>query len=642
MLDWIASVLVRVLNHILNIMPQRLNLFTGRTIGGFIYYVSGKRSRIAYSGMKASFKGRYTPKELRKMVKKIYRGMGETFIEILALTKIDARYIEKYIEFEDFHYIEESAKDPKGMIFLSAHFGNWEMSTVASVARGYPLHLLARDQKMKKLNELLNLLRESKGNKVVRKGHDIRNIFRILRKGEAVGVLGDQNAGISGKVMPFFGRPASIAVGPYRFAQKTGAVILPAFIHRKKGPFHKIQVHEPMRIAPDEDITPYMERYNRLLEFHISEHPEQWLWMHKKWKASPLKKLLILDDGKKGHLKQSQSVARLLKDHRLQKGSRPEDVEIETIVVKYKNDLWKTLVKFYGFFFRKEFQGRLKVLEKALQPESYNALISGYADVVISAGSSMHPINKIMSIENHCHNVAIMDPGPSQRKWFDLVVAPGHDVKKDPGIYEKMIVTFLAPNLVGHKRLDELARGKKPGDKALGLLFGGDNKAFQFTGDYTESFADELLRLLEKGYELRGTTSRRTKKEIEDILLSRIVAREECKWFKRASEDNDEETVEKILARSRIVLVSAESVSMVSEAVSSGRHVIVFIPPGRRGSERSKYMDFVEDLKGEGYLSIAHDVKDILPLTEGLSEGCGPAKKIKDDDMILEKAGKVF
>lgn len=640
-LDLLASVLVRICNKIFHHLPQSFNLFIARRIGSVIYYLSGKRSRIAYSSMKASFGDRYTPRELRRIVKRIYTRMGETFMEVLTLTKADKAYAEKYVDIRNLSYMEEALREGRGMIMLSAHFGNWEMSTVGSVMAGFPLHLLARDQKMERLNELLNVIRESRGNTVVRKGYDAKNIFRILKSGGSVGILGDQNAGPSGKILPFFGRPASIAVGPYKFAQKTGAVILPAFIHRIKGPYHRVDIHEGMRIGRDEDITPYMEKYNRLLEEHITEHPEQWLWMHKKWKASPFKKILILDDGKKGHLKQSQAIAELLKEHRISKGYQEKDIEIKIIRVEYASAFKKAVLKLFSSKFTKKCQGRLGILKKTLTPDSYRRIVSNHSDVVVSTGSAMHPINRIMAIENNCYNLTVMDPGRFSRKYFDVIVAPSHDMDQEPGIYGKMVVTELAPNLTNKESIRELSLGGEPDNRSIGMLFGGDNKAFKFTESFTLSLSEVIGGLLDEGYKLRGTSSRRTGKRLEDILLSRFQESENCEYFVKASSEKDDKTVEKILANSRTVLVSGESISMVSEAVSSGKDVIVFLPP-RKTKGVVKYEKFIENLKEKGYLSVAYDVKEIPVILKDLSKGSRKTPELRDNEILREVMGRLF
>ena len=292
MLDWIASYLVRGLHVFFAIMPMSFNLWLGRRVGTLVYLTSGKRKQIAYANLKAAFAGEKSPKELNRIAKGVYVNMVECFTEIVSMTKVDEKYLDKYINIHNLERIQELSKSPEGIIFISAHFGNWEFTSVASSIKGYPMYFLGRDQKMKRLNELINLYRESKGNTVIRKGTDVKTIIRVLHDGKIVGLAGDQNAGVNGQLLNVFGRLASVPIGPFRIAERTGAYILPAFIHRVKGKYHELYLEPPMKIEKGGDLIPYMEEYNRLLEKHISANPEQWLWMHKRWKMTPLKKML--------------------------------------------------------------------------------------------------------------------------------------------------------------------------------------------------------------------------------------------------------------------------------------------------------------------------------------------------------------
>ena len=133
--------------------------------------------------------------------------MVQTFMEVLNLTKVNKKYVDKYIEVVNFERLQNAAKSGRGTILLTAHYGDWEMLSLVSSVKGYPILVLVREQKMKRLNELLNRLRESNGCKVIRKGLDVKNILRALIDRNVVGILADQDAGKNGMFVDFFGRP---------------------------------------------------------------------------------------------------------------------------------------------------------------------------------------------------------------------------------------------------------------------------------------------------------------------------------------------------------------------------------------------------------------------------------------------------
>lgn len=649
MLDLIASFLLRGLNLFFNVMPMRFNLWLGRRFGTLVYLFCGKRKSVAYANIKAAFYSEKSPQEIRKIVKDAYINLVECFTEIVSVTKVDEKYVDKYINIHNLDRIEELSKHPEGVIFISAHFGNWEFNSVASSIKGFPMYFLGREQKMKRLYELINKFRESKGNTVIRKGTDIKKIIRVLHEGKIVGLAGDQNAGANGQLLDIFGRPASVAIGPFRIAERTGAYILPAFIHRVNGPYHDLVIEQPMKINKGEDLVPFMEKYNRLLEKHVSAHPEQWLWMHKRWKMTPVKKVMVLDDGKKGHLKQSLAVLEALKEFRREEGFSEDNTEVAVVDIKFKSENHRMVFSALSPFLGRGVQGRLKLLKWALSEETYKNATSRYADVIISCGSSLFGVNKVLKFENFARNITVLDPGPLMRKAFNLIVLPKHDlVTKGSalGKRDNVIVTDFAPNLItpeGLSSFREEMTGKYPkkGKLNIGLLLGGENPHFTFGEELLRSLGKNVMEACDKedGY-LYMTTSRRTNYRSEKVIANVFSNNSRCVMTVSGASDTDEHTVEKILAISDIIIVSGESISMVSEAVSSGKPVLVFMPD-KMSDKITKYERFAYGLEKTGY------VKCITPgelprEISSLARRETRPQKLKDNDSIKEKMYRIF
>ena len=645
MLDLIASLMVRLLHLVFTITPMRFNLWLGRRVGALVYLFSGKRKMVAYANLKAAFSPGKSPKELNRIVKDMYINLVQGFAEIVSMTKIDAKYVEKYIDVRNIERIERLSKLPEGVIFISAHFGNWELNAVVSAIKGFPLYFLGREQKMKRLSELINLFRETKGSVVIRKGTDVKTIIRVLHEGKIVGMAGDQNAGMHGQLLDVFGRPGSTAVGPFRIAERTGAYILPAFIHRVKGPYHVLVIEEPMKINKDEDIIPYMEKYNRLLEKHVGAHPEQWLWMHKRWKLTTLKKALVLDDGKKGHLKQSLAVVKQFKRYRSDEGFSPADTPVEVAAVRFKSAFAKGLFNSLVPFLAVWRLGSLWLLKVALQEASYRDLMERYADIIISCGSTLAGVNAVLKLENNARNVTVLDPGRFKRGKFNLIVAPRHDAEKikirGKKMKEKVVVTEMAPNLIDPEEI-ACFRAAADGEGALrlGFLVGGDNPHYAFSDGLLRSLEKGVKEACETGARFYITTSRRTSEAQDRMLSGAFSSHPACLSFVSGREDSDEHTVEKILASSDVVIASGESISMVSEAVSSGKPVLVFMPE-KRSPGRTKYEAFVEGLEEKNHLrrvrpdKIADGIQDALARK---SELAAP----DDDKRIYGKMYRLF
>ena len=187
MIDYIAYIVVRALNFILKVVPVNASLWLGRQIGFLAFLFNRKRRLVAYANLKAAFAKEKSPKELKQITKRVYQTMVQTFVEILNLTKINRKYVDSYVEVVNMDRIRAAAKSGRGTILLTGHFGDWELSSLVSSVEGFPIMVLAREQKMKRLNGLLNQLRESNGCKVIGKGISVKNILKALYEQNKIG-----------------------------------------------------------------------------------------------------------------------------------------------------------------------------------------------------------------------------------------------------------------------------------------------------------------------------------------------------------------------------------------------------------------------------------------------------------------------
>ncbi|MFH1791097.1 MAG: ELM1/GtrOC1 family putative glycosyltransferase [Candidatus Omnitrophota bacterium] len=617
LLDWIAAAFVRGVNALFSVIPTWIILKTGRGAGFIVYLIGGSRKRIAYGNLRAAFSKQKSPHELKKTVRLLYMSLTESIMEMMCLTKVNAAYIKKYVKVENLDSLIRARDKGKGVILLTAHFGDWELSAITGPFVGFPLYVLARDQKMKRVNELLNRMRESKGSKVIRKGITTRLIVKALHEGHVIGMLADQNGGPNGMIADFFSRPVSNAYGPYRFAAKTGATIIPVFIRRVRGPYHVCTLEKPIAITDKEDLLPYIRRYNELLEKYVTEYTDQWLWFHRRWKYCPLKKIVILSDGKQGHLNQSLALAAAYRKYREVKGVKPEHTDVEIIEVRFRGLLRKAVFSVSSVFSGHACQGCMRCLKFALTEESYAKLERTYADVVISAGSSLAGVNSIFAIENSARNACAMKPGLLGAGKFSMCVLPRHDVKsrKTP---KNVIVTDTVPNLADGDSIAAAAElachVKRANPRAIGVLMGGDNDAFTYGDEAVSRVMGGVIDAAEKiGADILVTTSRRTKSKTEEIIRSRFAGSRACRLLVIANEDNPPYAVGGILGQSDVIVVSGESVSMVSEAVSSGKKVVVFkgdkVSPGL-----TRHDLFLENLKNKGSICVAgaDNVSDVI------------------------------
>lgn len=641
MLDYIASILVRGLNIIFHFMPIEVNLWIGRRLGGIAFFVNKKRRLIAYANLKAAFAKEKSPKELRLITKNVYINLAQSFAEILSLTKVSKSYINKYVEVVNMERIENAARSGRGTILLTAHFGDWELSSMVSAMKGFPITVLAREQKMKRLNELLNRLRESKGCKVVRKGLSTKLILKELYEKDMVGILSDQDAGKNGVFVNFFGRPTSAHRGPFDIAKHTDSIILPNFIVRERGPYHKLFLEEYIEmkgVDTEEGFKDSLQRYMSLLEAYIRKYPAQWLWLHKRWKSTPKRTVLVLNDGKAGHLNQSLAVARQIQRARTTQGHRIEDTLIKIVNVEYKNSFSKAILEVAAHFASWRCHGRMYFMKMCLKKDSYENLMSTYSEFVVSCGSSLTPVNIFMKKENNARNVIVMKPGILfGSKKFNFIIAPKHDRMK-PG--KNIVETALAPNLVDNEAMRSAGEKLKNSirfekGKALGILIGGDNPEFTLTTELLRKVIGEALKFCQSNeMDLLVTTSRRTNSIQETILKEMLQNNPRCKLLVVANESNPEGTLAGILALNDIVLVSGESISMVSEAIASGKKVVAF-ELDKKINGMTKHERALVTLAQDGYVAVAKADELSSVMSRVLNEKAF-VKKIDDTEKIYD------
>ncbi|UCD55397.1 MAG: mitochondrial fission ELM1 family protein [Candidatus Omnitrophota bacterium] len=616
-IDYICAILVKILTLIFHFLPIRFTLWLGRQCGIIAYLVNANRRVIGYANLRAVFCGDKSPEELKKLTKGVYRNLTEVVFEILSLSKVNERYIDKYVEIVNAENLIRIADHPDGIIFLAAHFGNWELSGMVSSVKGFPIVVLAREQSMKRMNEFINKVRESKGLQVVRKGITTKYIVKALHQGRIIGMVGDQSAGKAGVFVDFFGRPVSTAPGTAKIASKTGALVLPAFMARVKGPYHKLIIEEPIKIGKEEDITPYLERCNKLLEKYITMHPEQWLWLHKRWKATPIKKVTVISDGKRGHLNQALALCREFKKYRGRSGYTFEDTHVETVEVKFKNRFTEMLLPFFGLFSSKGCQGCMRCLRFCLTRDSYENLMKRYSDVVISCGSGVAGVNRFFSLENNAKSAVVMKPSILGLNKFDMAVLPRHD-RKNGTANGSVIVTDTVPNLIDEeylksasKKISEIVKLERPKkapsrpNRRIGVLLGGDNSDFALTDDITKKLLENTVDASKKlDADLLFTTSRRTPKAAESAVKAGLGSEKRCKLLVIANEKNIPYAVGGILGLSDVIVVSGESASMISEAIQSGKLVIVFRLKKKK-KKNSKFERMLRHLEEKGYIIIA-------------------------------------
>ncbi|MDD4980290.1 MAG: ELM1/GtrOC1 family putative glycosyltransferase [Candidatus Omnitrophica bacterium] len=609
-IDYWGCILLKLIGALLRHLPLCVSFFLGARLGELFYYLDAKHRKTAYANIKTAFGAKLSPAELHKLAKDSYRSFGQNLIEILLIPLIDKAYIDKYITFEGRQNITAGFHKGKGVILVAVHEGSWELSSALCAYLGFPFNLFIRQQNYPRLNNLLNSYRSQKGCRLIQKGNEIRELIRLLKNNEAVGMTVDQG-GKTGTPVEFFGKSASMSTGALKLALRYNASIITAFYTRVKGPYVKVFLDGPVEIEKtrdsEKDIRDNLQRVINIFERYILEHPKEYLWFYKVWKYSRERDILILSDGKAGHLRQSQAIAGMLMGHLKNKAI---SANIITLEPEFKNKFSRYALTICASMTGKYcYQGNL-FLRVFLKGANYKSLIGIKPDIVISCGSSVAPVNYLLAKENLARSVAIMRPSILSTRKFDLVVMSQHDrpAKRKNIAAVRGALNSINADFLREQGINLSEQVKTDKELVLGLLIGGDNKSFRLSRDLIKKIATQLKAILEKlDAQILITTSRRTPQEIEQLLKDEFGAYPRCKLLIIANEKNIPHAVAGILALSKIVITSPESISMISEAASGQKYVLVFQAPGlgRRHKRFLKHLaqDKYLYLTGTGALS---------------------------------------
>lgn len=607
-LDLLACKSLQAFSAFLRALPLEMSLGFGRFVGNIAFYFYSRR-RVAYADMKAALGAQYSEKERWSLVRRNFAHWGQMMVEVLRFPKLDKDTIEQTMKV---HYLDgyfDVFKEKKGGIFLTAHFGNWEMMQVLPPRIfNEPLHVLARGQKFPKLNAFLNSLRESLGTVVTTRGMEIRNLLHSLRRGEWVGLLGDQDAGkTSGMILPLLGRKTTVPTGPFEFAGRTGTSVIPVFVARQQGPYHEIYVGKPVKCRPDsqEDIEAGARYYISLLERFVKKYPEQWLWETKRWKYSWTKRLLILSDGKPGHVKQSQSIAEQISAIKTQYGRPGMEYPQQVLPVAFKSGFHRAIFPWFCAFFIPFAQGRLRFLSFFFESETAKDIEEASADFIISAGSSLVPLNLCIAKDCRAKSLVLMRPSfPFNLYKYDLSVVPAHDLG---GVPQEAFRMLLTPSTVEPEAMERDAAILKkqlrdPSRVRYSVFLGGDTRRFKMKHEDIRTIFETLERLSADGDYL-VTTSRRTSDAVVRYLEKEIRPARSCQLLVDAKRDTRREVVGGMMFWAEILIVTEDSISMISEALRSGKRVIVLCFDGK--GLPSKHRRFREILARESAIVTA-------------------------------------
>lgn len=280
----------RCLAYIFSLIP----LSVGRPMAGFMgriaFGIVAKYRNITISNLRSAFPEK-SDKEIRRIAVRVFENLGKSAAELVNFPKINESNIDKFVRIKNIETLDNELKRGKGVIMLTAHFGNWEMLAVTIRVKGYPGSVVGRRIYFHKYDNFLNYLRKVNDVNVIYRDQSPRSILKVLKANGIMGMLADQDVdSVEGVFVDFFGMPAYTPTGPAALAMASGASLLPAFIIREPAG-HVLIIDNPIDIADtgdkEADIMTNTRRWSDVVESYIRRYPDQWVWMHRRWKTRP-------------------------------------------------------------------------------------------------------------------------------------------------------------------------------------------------------------------------------------------------------------------------------------------------------------------------------------------------------------------
>lgn len=287
---WTEAAVVGVAFALARVLPRRVLLASGAAAGALAGRLDGRHTRVARENLGAAFPDA-PPAERERILRACWRHFGRITMDALAFPRLTPEDVGRILVPDGEENIREAFAAGKGVLVFSAHFGHWEAGAILMGQMGLPFAVITRPLDNPILERLLERLRRGSGNAVIHKRRAVRETLRALAAGSGVAILIDQDARDDGVFVPYFGRDASTTPTLALLALRTGAPVLPVFARVASNGRIVVRAEPPFVAVPtedrNEDVRRFTARCTGIVENWVRRYPEQWLWMHRRWKTRP-------------------------------------------------------------------------------------------------------------------------------------------------------------------------------------------------------------------------------------------------------------------------------------------------------------------------------------------------------------------
>jgi KDO2-lipid IV(A) lauroyltransferase len=276
----------------IGLLPRPLARAKGIVLGLLVYLLHGRLRQVGLRNLALAFPEMKLG-DRRRILRGTYISLGRQLAEVCLFPRYTRENVSQVVVYEGFENFERAYTRGKGVLFLTAHLGAWELSAFAHSLQGHPLAIVMRSLDNQRVDGLIQSYRTMHGNRTVDKDDFVRGLLAAMRNGETVGILMDTNmTPPQGVFVDFFGIPACTASGLARIALRTNAAVVPGFTvwdsKLRKYILRFDAAVELIRTGDDQaDLVANTAKFTKIIEDYIRRYPDQWLWVHRRWKTRP-------------------------------------------------------------------------------------------------------------------------------------------------------------------------------------------------------------------------------------------------------------------------------------------------------------------------------------------------------------------
>ncbi len=285
-------VLVWTLVKLLGLPPRSVARSFGALIGRVAFALTPRLRRAGHRNLALAFPEK-SEAERELILRKLYRNLGWLLAEFCQMPGYTPGQAKSFIRYDGLEHYLAARDQGKGVLILTGHLGAWELSSFYHSLMGYPMSIVIRRLDNPLVDQLVNSIRCLHGNQVLHKDDFARGLLAAMRRGDTVGILMDTNmTPPQGAFVDFFGHPACTGSGLARIAIKTGAAVLPGFLlwdEPTKSYILRFGAALTLPVTGDAeaDALAHTALFTRVIEDYIRQYPDQWLWLHRRWKTRP-------------------------------------------------------------------------------------------------------------------------------------------------------------------------------------------------------------------------------------------------------------------------------------------------------------------------------------------------------------------